>query len=36
VTYSVERFLDSVMRAPAPEPAAPAKRNTIQAKKKLP
>jgi acetyl esterase/lipase len=36
VTYSVERFLDSVMRGAPSEPAAPAKRNTIQAKKRLP
>jgi acetyl esterase/lipase len=36
VTYSVERFLDSVMRGAPPEPPAPPKGNTIQAKKKLP
>lgn len=33
VAYSVERFLDSVMRGPAAEPAASPKRPTIQAKK---
>jgi acetyl esterase/lipase len=33
VTYSVERFLDSVMRGAASAPSAAPKKNTIQAKK---
>jgi acetyl esterase/lipase len=33
VTYSVERFLDSVMRGAAQPPAPPPNRHTIQAKK---